>query len=170
MLSSPNISSHKSFKLAYSLSSILIKIVPAGFKRAWAILNLFSIKEIHLLCEYPSCRSTNASSYTKSLCPVLYGGSIYITSIFPLCVFSNNLSECRLSPSKRKLYCSFSESPTISLLSCVELLFPPTATLPQIKFSFSYILSILACCFLRHVFICPLDHSFSFPYSLFVTK
>ena len=55
-------------------------------------------------------------------------------------------------------------------LSCVELLFPPTATLPQIKFSFSYILSILACCFLRHVFICPLDHSFSFPYSLFVTK
>ena len=55
-------------------------------------------------------------------------------------------------------------------MSCVELLFPPTATLPQIKFSFSYILSILACCFLRHVFICPLDHSFSFPYSLFVTK
>ena len=55
-------------------------------------------------------------------------------------------------------------------VSCVELLFPPTATLPQIKFSFSYILSILACCFLRHVFICPLDHSFSFPYSLFVTK
>ena len=117
MLSSPNISSHKSFKLAYSLSSILIKIVPAGFKRAWAILNLFSIKEIHLLCEYPSCRSTNASSYTKSLCPVLYGGSIYITSIFPLYVFSNNLSECRLSPSKRKLYCLFSESPTISLSS-----------------------------------------------------
>ena len=55
-------------------------------------------------------------------------------------------------------------------MSCVELLFPPTATLPQIKFSFSYILSILACCFLRHVFICPLDHSFSIPYSLFVTK
>ena len=55
-------------------------------------------------------------------------------------------------------------------VSCVELLFPPTATLPQIKFGFSYILSILACCFLRHVFICPLDHSFSFPYSLFVTN
>ena len=58
----------------------------------------------------------------------------------------------------------------LNIMSCVELLFPPTATLPQIKFSFSYILSILACCFLRHVFICPLDHSFSFPYSLFVTK
>jgi len=55
-------------------------------------------------------------------------------------------------------------------LSCVELLFPPTATLPQIKFSFSYILSILACCFLRHVFICPLDHFHSFLYSLFVTN
>ena len=55
-------------------------------------------------------------------------------------------------------------------MSCVELLFPPTATLPQIKFSFSYILSILACCFLRHVFICPLDHFHSFLYSLFVTN
>ena len=68
-------------------------------------------------------------------------------------------------------------SPTIfgavfesTLMSCVELLFPPTATLPQIKFSFSYILSILACCFLRHVFICPLDHFHSFLYSLFVTN
>ena len=33
--------------------------------------------------------STNESSYIKSLCPVLYGGSMYIRSILPLCVFSN---------------------------------------------------------------------------------
>lgn len=55
-------------------------------------------------------------------------------------------------------------------LSRVELLFPPTAALPQIKSDISFILSILTCCFLRHVFFCPLDHFPSFPYSLFVTN
>ena len=55
-------------------------------------------------------------------------------------------------------------------VSRVELLFPPTAALPQIKSDISFILSILTCCFLRHVFFCPLDHFPSFPYSLFVTN
>ena len=55
-------------------------------------------------------------------------------------------------------------------MSRVELLFPPTAALPQIKSGISFISSISTCCFLRHVFICPIDHSHSFPYSLFVTN
>ena len=42
-------------------------------------------------------------------------------------------------------------------MSRVKLNFLPTANLPQIKFDISYILSIVTCCFLRHVFICLLD-------------
>ena len=49
-------------------------------------------------------------------------------------------------------------------------IFPPTANIPQNKFGIPFILSVLTCCFLRHVFICPIDHFHSFPYSFFVTN
>ena len=49
------------------------------------------------------------------------------------------------------------------IMSRVDLKFPPTAALLQIKFGISFILSILTCRFLRHVFICLLTICFLSP-------
>lgn len=56
------------------------------------------------------------------------------------------------------------------ILSYGELQFPPTAVPLQIKFGINFIPSTIACRFQRHVFICPIDHSPSFLYSLIVTN
>lgn len=55
-------------------------------------------------------------------------------------------------------------------VSRVKLIFPPTAHIPQIKFDILHIVSTLTCCFLRHVFICPIDHSFPIIYSQFCNQ
>ena len=66
----------------------------------------------------------------------------------------------------------FFANSTVSLIlvSYGELQFPPTAVPLQIKFGINFIPSTIACRFQRHVFICPIDHSPSFLYSLIVTN
>src|SRR5699024_324687 len=75
-LASPNTWSHNSLSCACSLSSILIKITPSSVISSLANLNLLFINDNHLLCLHESSLSTYLSLYTKSVFPVLYGGSM----------------------------------------------------------------------------------------------
>ena len=95
-LFSSNILSHNNFNLACSLSSIEIKITPVSESNSFENFSLFSINDNQALClrgwfdgiGVPSgnCSKNLASLYVNPSLPVLYGGSIYITSIFPRCV------------------------------------------------------------------------------------
>ena len=59
-------------------------------------------------------------TYLLATCnPLALVASIYITSTLPLWVFSSNLRECKLSPSKRKLKSPFSSA--IIFLSSTSL-------------------------------------------------
>ena len=65
------ISSHNSFRFAYSVSSILMRIIPSSESNDFAESNRFAMKDNHLEWKYPSSAETYVSSYMKSLFPVL---------------------------------------------------------------------------------------------------
>ncbi|MPN60247.1 hypothetical protein SDC9_207973 [bioreactor metagenome] len=92
------------YKLASSLSSMVVIRTPSFLSSFLAKRKRKSIKEIHLLCRYSSCLSTKSLLYFQSFAPVLYGGSMYMQSILLRCVFSKRYKACRLSPSIKKFH------------------------------------------------------------------